>query len=29
MPHQENACDPILKKTDGAFIFRSIAESFN
>ncbi|MBM4170663.1 MAG: phosphoribosylformylglycinamidine synthase subunit PurQ [Ignavibacteria bacterium] len=29
MPHPENACDPILKKTDGAFIFRSIAESFN
>ena len=27
MPHPENACDPILRKTDGAMIFRSIAES--
>jgi len=27
MPHPENACDPILRKTDGAMIFRSIIES--
>lgn len=26
MPHPENACDPILKKTDGALIFNSIAK---
>lgn len=28
MPHPENACDPILRKTDGALIFNSIASSF-
>ncbi|OGU54618.1 MAG: phosphoribosylformylglycinamidine synthase I [Ignavibacteria bacterium RBG_13_36_8] len=27
MPHPENACDPILRKTDGAMIFKSIANS--
>ncbi len=27
MPHPENACDPILRKTDGQLIFKSIAES--
>jgi len=27
MPHPENACDPILRKTDGAMIFQSIAKS--
>ncbi|MFH1196526.1 MAG: phosphoribosylformylglycinamidine synthase subunit PurQ [bacterium] len=27
MPHPENACDPILGKTDGALIFKSIANS--
>lgn len=26
MPHPENACDPILRKTDGALIFNSIAK---
>jgi phosphoribosylformylglycinamidine synthase len=25
MPHPENACDPILSKTDGALIFKSVA----
>lgn len=29
MPHPENACDPILKKTDGALIFKSLAMHFN
>jgi phosphoribosylformylglycinamidine synthase len=29
MPHPENACDPILRKTDGALIFKSIAKHFN
>lgn len=28
MPHPENACDPILRKTDGALIFKSIASHF-
>lgn len=27
MPHPENACDPVLRKTDGAMIFNSIAKS--
>ena len=27
MPHPENACDPILRKTDGAMIFKSVIES--
>jgi phosphoribosylformylglycinamidine synthase len=27
MPHPENACDPILKKTDGALIFNAIASN--
>jgi len=27
MPHPENACSPILRKTDGAMIFQSIAKS--
>ncbi|MFC2134882.1 phosphoribosylformylglycinamidine synthase subunit PurQ [Bacteroidota bacterium] len=27
MPHPENACDPVLRKTDGAMIFHSIAKS--
>lgn len=27
MPHPENACDPVLRKTDGQFIFKSVAES--
>jgi phosphoribosylformylglycinamidine synthase len=27
MPHPENACDPILHKTDGSMIFRSVIES--
>ncbi len=27
MPHPENACDPILRKTDGALIFKSIANN--
>ena len=26
MPHPENACDPILRKTDGSLIFKSIAK---
>ncbi|MCX7875465.1 MAG: phosphoribosylformylglycinamidine synthase subunit PurQ [Melioribacteraceae bacterium] len=28
MPHPENACDPILNKTDGALIFKSVVENF-
>lgn len=28
MPHPENACDPILGKTDGALIFKSIVSNF-
>ncbi len=28
MPHPENACDPILGKTDGALIFKSVIENF-
>ena len=28
MPHPENACDPILRKTDGSLIFRSVANNF-
>ena len=28
MPHPERCCDPVLKKTDGASIFKSIAQSF-
>lgn len=27
MPHPENACDPVLRKTDGSFIFRSVVQS--
>jgi phosphoribosylformylglycinamidine synthase subunit PurQ / glutaminase len=27
MPHPENACDPILNKTDGAMIFKSVVEN--
>ncbi|MBU2492755.1 MAG: phosphoribosylformylglycinamidine synthase subunit PurQ [Bacteroidetes bacterium] len=27
MPHPENACDPILRKTDGSFIFKSVVQS--
>lgn len=27
MPHPENACDPILRKTDGALIFQSVVKS--
>lgn len=27
MPHPENACDPILRKTDGQLIFKSVAQS--
>lgn len=27
MPHPERACDPVLGKTDGTFIFKSAAES--
>ena len=27
MPHPERACNPVLGKTDGTFIFKSIAES--
>lgn len=27
MPHPENACDPILSKTDGALIFKSVADN--
>lgn len=27
MPHPERSCDPVLSKTDGAVIFRSIANS--
>lgn len=27
MPHPENACDPILRKTDGALIFNSVVKS--
>jgi phosphoribosylformylglycinamidine synthase subunit PurQ / glutaminase len=27
MPHPENACDPILNKTDGALIFKSVVEN--
>ncbi|MEG8947045.1 phosphoribosylformylglycinamidine synthase subunit PurQ [Rosettibacter firmus] len=27
MPHPERACDPILKRTDGSLIFKSIAEN--
>jgi len=26
MPHPENACDPVIGRTDGAFIFESIIE---
>jgi phosphoribosylformylglycinamidine synthase subunit PurQ / glutaminase len=28
MPHPENAVDPILNKTDGSLIFKSVAENF-
>ncbi|MEW6005622.1 MAG: phosphoribosylformylglycinamidine synthase subunit PurQ [Stygiobacter sp.] len=28
MPHPENACDPVLGKTDGALIFKSVIENF-
>jgi phosphoribosylformylglycinamidine synthase len=28
MPHPERCCDPVLRKTDGAYIFNSIAQSF-
>jgi phosphoribosylformylglycinamidine synthase len=28
MPHPERSCDPILGKTDGSFVFNSIASSF-
>lgn len=27
MPHPENACDPVLRKTDGALIFNSVVKS--
>ncbi|MBI1937746.1 MAG: phosphoribosylformylglycinamidine synthase subunit PurQ [Ignavibacteriales bacterium] len=27
MPHPENACDPVLRKTDGALIFKSVVQS--
>lgn len=27
MPHPERACDPLLKRTDGALIFKSVAEN--
>lgn len=27
MPHPENACDPVLSKTDGALIFKSVAKN--
>jgi len=27
MPHPENACDPILRKTDGAMVFKSVIDS--
>lgn len=27
MPHPENACDPILGKTDGALIFKSVVDN--
>ena len=27
MPHPENACDPILGKTDGSFIFKSVVQN--
>ena len=27
MPHPERSCDPILRKTDGQKIFKSIAEN--
>lgn len=27
MPHPERACDPVLGKTDGIYVFKSIAES--
>ena len=27
MPHPENACDPILRKTDGSLIFKSVAQN--
>ena len=27
MPHPENACDPVLRKTDGQYIFKSVAKS--
>lgn len=27
MPHPENACDPVLRKTDGALIFKSVVKS--
>jgi len=27
MPHPERACDPLLRRTDGALIFKSIAEN--
>ncbi|MGE5496455.1 MAG: phosphoribosylformylglycinamidine synthase subunit PurQ, partial [Syntrophothermus sp.] len=26
MPHPERACDPLLGKTDGVFIFQAVAE---
>jgi phosphoribosylformylglycinamidine synthase len=29
MPHPERVCDPVLMKTDGTYIFKSIAESLN
>lgn len=27
MPHPENACDPVLGKTDGSYIFKSVVQS--
>jgi len=29
MPHPERVCDPVLMKTNGTYIFKSIAESLN
>ncbi len=28
MPHPERCCDPVLRKTDGAYVFNSIIKSF-
>jgi phosphoribosylformylglycinamidine (FGAM) synthase-like amidotransferase family enzyme len=29
MPHPERSCDPVLGKTEGQLIFKSLFETFN